>query len=46
MGINEEMIDSELKSGERLGQRIWAEIKWSIEMKLRENKIGEPTNLK
>ena len=44
--IDEGTIDSELISGERLGQCIWVEIKWSVEMKSREKKIGEPTNLK
>ena len=32
--------------GNVFGQCIWAEIKWSREMKSGENKIREPTNLK
>ena len=36
-GIDEGTIDDELKSGERLGKCIWAEIKWSGEMKVGEN---------
>ena len=46
LGIDEGAIDDELKSGERLGQRIWAEINWSGEMKSGENEIRKPTNLK
>ena len=44
--IDEGTIDSELISGERLGQCIWVEIKWSVEIKSRENIIGEATNVK
>ena len=46
MGIDEGTINNELKLGEKLGQCIWVEIKWSREMKSGENEIGEPTNLK
>ena len=35
--VDEGTIDDELKFGERLGQCIWAEIKWSGETKLGEN---------
>ena len=46
MGIDERTIDNKLKSGEKLGQCIWVEIKWSRETKSREKEIGELTNLK
>ena len=46
LGIDEGAIDDELKSGERSGQCIWAEIKWLGEMKSGENEIRKPTNLK
>ena len=46
MRIDEGTIDDELKLGKRLGQCIWDEIKWSTKTKSRENKIGEPINLK
>ena len=46
VGINEGTIDNELKSRQRLGQCMWVEIKWSIEIKSRENIIGEATNVK
>ena len=40
MEINEETINNELKSRERLQQCIWVEIKWSGETKSRENERG------
>ena len=40
MGVDEGIIDDELKLGERLRQCIWAKIKWLGEMKLREKKRG------
>ena len=46
VGIDEGIIDNELKLGEKLGECIWVEIKWSRQMKSREKEIGELTNLK
>ena len=40
VGVDEGIIDDELKLGERLRQCIWAKIKWLGEMKLREKKRG------